>query len=87
MDLNRNFGHEWGGQGASRSSCSSSYRGNAAFSEPETRAVKEWVEKMKGEVDWAAYFTLHSYGQKWMTPWGYTNTVLPRDYREMVSNE
>ncbi|OXA64034.1 Carboxypeptidase B [Folsomia candida] len=84
VDLNRNFGHEWGGQGASRSSCSSSYRGNAAFSEPETRAVKEWVEKMKGEVDWAAYFTLHSYGQKWMTPWGYTNTVLPRDYREMI---
>ena len=29
------------------------------------------------------YITLHSYGQYWLTPWGYTYR-LPADYRQMV---
>jgi pimeloyl-ACP methyl ester carboxylesterase len=40
VDLNRNFGVAWGGRGASKSERSETYAGTAAFSEPESRALR-----------------------------------------------
>ena len=43
VDLNRNYGWLWGGRGASDVPTSDSYRGQSAFSEPETQAIRELV--------------------------------------------
>ena len=34
VDLNRNYGYHWGGQGASRQPCAETFAGSGAFSEP-----------------------------------------------------
>ena len=43
VDLNRNYGGLWGGPGASTVYADPTYRGAAAFSEPETQAVRELI--------------------------------------------
>ena len=43
VDLNRNYGWLWGGRGASDVPRSMTYRGQSAFSEPETQAIRELV--------------------------------------------
>ena len=42
-DLNRNYGGYWGGPGASDLFADPTYRGAAAFSEPETQNIRELV--------------------------------------------
>ncbi|XP_044759435.1 carboxypeptidase B-like isoform X2 [Coccinella septempunctata] len=79
-DLNRNFGHGWGGQGASGNPCTETYRGATAFSEPETSAIRNFISQNK--VPWKVYISFHSYGQYILYPWGYDRT-LPADYQDL----
>ena len=46
VDLNRNYGYSWGANntGSSPDPCSTTYRGTEEFSEPETAAVRDFVE-------------------------------------------
>ncbi|CAG2109692.1 unnamed protein product, partial [Medioppia subpectinata] len=76
-DPNRNFGYKWGGEGASTNPCSDTYRGSKAFSEPETKAVSDYVLSLGTKV--RAYFAVHSYGQYWLYPWGYTSALTKDD--------
>lgn len=80
VDLNRNFGFHWGGQGASKRPCAETFAGNGAFSEPETRALRDFMENTA--VKFYAYLTFHSYGQYILYPWGYDKTVPP-DYKDL----
>jgi hypothetical protein len=43
VDLNRNYGGLWGGDGASDVFADPTYRGGGPFSEPETQAVRELI--------------------------------------------
>jgi hypothetical protein len=43
VDLNRNYGGYWGGPGASDLFADPTYRGAAAFSEPETQSIRELI--------------------------------------------
>lgn len=43
VDLNRNYGYRWGGEGASRRPCDEIYAGSRQFSEPETAALSNYV--------------------------------------------
>nr|WP_042187487.1 M14 family zinc carboxypeptidase [Kibdelosporangium sp. MJ126-NF4]CEL18127.1 Carboxypeptidase T precursor [Kibdelosporangium sp. MJ126-NF4]CTQ90644.1 Carboxypeptidase T precursor (EC 3.4.17.18) [Kibdelosporangium sp. MJ126-NF4] len=43
VDLNRNYGAFWGGPGAGASGLASNYRGQAPFSEPEIRNIRELI--------------------------------------------
>ena len=45
IDLNRNYGYGWGANntGSSPYPCVSTYRGESAFSEPETQAVRDFI--------------------------------------------
>ncbi|XP_049875752.1 carboxypeptidase B-like [Pectinophora gossypiella] len=79
-DLNRNFGYRWGGKGASNNPCSEIYRGSRAFSEPETKAVSNFIKNIAS--NFTAYLTYHSYGQYLLYPWGYDN-VVPPDYEQL----
>jgi hypothetical protein len=76
VDLNRNFGYQWGLQpGSSAEPCSAEYRGEAPFSEPEARVIRNLVESQKlGMV-----VSLHSYGDVILYPYAYTMEPAPHD--------
>lgn len=75
VDLNRNWGYEWGhDNGSSGGTGSQTYRGTAPFSEPETRIVRDLalsLPRLAAQVD------LHSYGQLLLAPWGYSPDPPP----------
>jgi hypothetical protein len=84
VDLNRNWGHQWGpiaGGGSSGSCSNDTYRGVAAFSEPETQVIRDFVianPRIQSMMDW------HSYGQYVMSPWGYTSALpTPQSVADM----
>lgn len=80
VDLNRNFGYEWGGKGTSDKPCSEVFKGKSAFSEPESTAVKNFLENTK--EDFNAFLTYHSYGQYILYPWGY-DEILTEDTEDL----
>lgn len=49
-DYNRNWGFQWGVAGSSTNPCSEVYQGPRAFSEPETKAMSNYVLKIKDRV-------------------------------------
>ncbi|MGH1365897.1 MAG: M14 family metallopeptidase [Calditrichia bacterium] len=75
VDLNRNYGYQWGGPGSSGDSFSETYRGPSAFSEPESRAVRDFLNREQPK----AMITYHSYSQLVLYPWGHTNAPTPDD--------
>jgi murein tripeptide amidase MpaA len=75
VDLNRNWGFQWGGEGASTNPGNDTYRGPSAFSEPETSAMRDFVI---ANPRIAANIDFHSYSQLILSPWGYTS-ALPLD--------
>lgn len=74
MDLNRNWGYEWGGAGSSGLPCSDTYRGTGPFSEPESEAVSNFISSLSNVQ---GFIDFHSYGQWWLFPWGYVAEYTP----------
>ncbi len=68
VDLNRNFSIAWGGAGSSNRERAETYRGATAFSEPESRALRD----LAISEGIGAYLDFHSYGQLLLYPWSYT---------------
>ena len=68
VDLNRNFAFEWGANntGSSPDPCSDVYRGESAFSEPETQAVRDFIldHDFKNVLHYHSYSNLyiHAFG-------------------------
>jgi len=82
VDLNRNWDTIGFGLGAtSTNPCRETYRGSEASSEPETKAVATALLAIKDKV--RIYLSFHSYGQYWLTSWGY-KTSLPLDNDKLV---
>jgi len=73
VDLNRNYAHQWGGEGASDDPCSLVYQGPTPFSEPETRAIRDLVVTQGFDL----LMDLHSYGDLILYPWSYTEDPAP----------
>ncbi len=76
VDPNRNYGYMWGTLNINTSShvpSDPTYVGPRAFSEPETRAVRNLVarELFRGVI------TYHSFSQLILYPWGYTLLPIP----------
>jgi hypothetical protein len=67
--------------GAAGNGCDNTYHGPSAFSEDESANVRDAILSVADRTK--AYLTIHSYGQYWLTPWGYT-TDLPDDYPLLV---
>jgi carboxypeptidase T len=84
VDPNRNYGYMWGTLDNNTTSSVASddtYFGPRAFSEPETRAVRNLVAReLFGGV-----LTYHSYSQLILYPWGHTEKEITdvADLREM----
>jgi hypothetical protein len=75
-DLNRNYGYRWGCCGGSSGSTSSdTYRGPAAFSAPESRVVRDFVNgRIVGGVQQIkASMDFHSYSELVLWPFGHTS--------------
>ncbi|KAL3238896.1 hypothetical protein MRX96_021916 [Rhipicephalus microplus] len=77
-DANRNFdvGRFCRTRGSS-SPCQDTYCGDFAFSEPESRAIRDALWAIQGRTEY--YFSVHNFGQLWMFPYGYTDVPAP-DY-------
>ncbi|BES87638.1 unnamed protein product [Nesidiocoris tenuis] len=81
VDLNRNWGYNWGGLGTSNENCREIYRGTGPFSEPETRAVSNFILQNKDNMK--GFITFHSYGQYILLPYGHNYNSYPPDFKEM----
>lgn len=75
VDLNRNFGHQWGldDLGSSPNFGDFTYRGVAPFSEPESQVIRDFVRRHRFVIS----LCYHSYSNLWLYPWGYTFEPLP----------
>lgn len=67
VDLNRNYDSWWCTAGSSSYPGSDTYCGTAPFSEPETQAVKKFVEARKNLKTLMSY---HSFSDLILYPWG-----------------
>lgn len=68
-DLNRNFEFYWSTSASSRNPCSYVYSGDEAFSELESRAIRDLLHSINTTC--RMYLTLHSFGNYLLYPWGY----------------
>ncbi|OWF55235.1 carboxypeptidase B-like [Mizuhopecten yessoensis] len=83
VDLNRNFGYGYNPAiGGSTSICSDIYTGTKAFSEQESDGLQRYILDNQDQ-NFVSYLTVHSYGQMWLHPWGYTS-VLPDDVEDLT---
>jgi carboxypeptidase T len=74
-DLNRNYSYRWGCCGGSSGSTGSeTYRGPSAFSAPETRVIRDFVNSrvVGGVQQIKAAMDFHSYSELVLWPFGYT---------------
>jgi carboxypeptidase T len=81
-DLNRNYGYRWaccGGSSGLKSA--STYRGPARFSAPETRAMRDFIDRRRigGRQQIRTAITFHSAGEEILWPYGYTTADVPAD--------
>jgi len=76
VDLNRNYGFQWGYNNIGSQPIGSSpwYRGTAAFSEPESQAMKSFIEAHEFLLD----MNWHSWGNFLIYPWNY-ESILTSD--------
>jgi len=72
VDLNRNYGFQWGydNAGSSPNPQSDVFRGTAPFSEVETRAIRDFCQDHNFRVS----LNCHTYGKLLVHPWGYLDT-------------
>lgn len=90
VDLNRNYGFEWGAHGGSSPNpCQDTYRGSAPQSEPETLAVDAYMallfpDRRGFEAGDAApadtqgiFIDVHNYAEQVLWPWGGVTAPAP----------
>lgn len=75
VDLNRNYGFQWGIDdiGSEPFTYSERYRGAEAFSEPETQAIRDFCNSRT----FRTALNAHSYGNLLLNPWGYQPVACP----------
>ena len=75
VDLNRNYGFQWGFDniGSSPSASSATYRGTSAFSEPETQAIRNFsiLHEFRTSNNY------HTYFEGTLYPWAYNGANSP----------
>ena len=66
VDLNRNYGFSHGNFGAKEDPCAEDFSGPFPFSEPETRAMRDFIFKNVNEIKFV--YNFHAYGNMFVTP-------------------
>ncbi|XP_032876275.1 carboxypeptidase A6 [Amblyraja radiata] len=75
VDANRNWKIKWCSEGASLHPCADTYCGPMPESEPEVKAVANFLRKNKKQVK--AYISFHSYSQMLLYPYSYSEAIIP----------
>lgn len=77
VDLNRNYGYEWGydDSGSSPNYTSEVYRGASGFSEPETQVMRDFCNAHQFRLA----LNYHTYGNLLIYPWGYGYSIYTPD--------
>ncbi|CAH0663688.1 unnamed protein product [Spodoptera exigua] len=73
VDGNRNYDFFWNSVGTSNSACSDIFAGSRAFSEVETRVVRDILHEHLHRM--ALYITMHSFGSMILYPWGHDGSL------------
>jgi len=76
VDLNRNYSYQWGTTGVSMTPSADTYPGTAAFTEPETQAMKWFCENR----DFIFAFNAHTYADDILHPIGTTVAEFAVDH-------
>jgi len=82
VDLNRNFNYRWGGGGSSPDPCDETYCGKKPFSEVEALYLARYLYKIRRRL--VGFLDIHTFGQMWMSPWGYTQ-AMTKHYSSQLS--
>ncbi|MBK8845860.1 MAG: immune inhibitor A [Bacteroidetes bacterium] len=87
VDLNRNYGYNWGfdDNGSSPFTSSLTYRGATPFSEPETQLIRDFCNTHNFRIA----LNYHSYGNLLIYPWGYIDNLYTPDsgmFVDMATN-
>lgn len=79
VDLNRNYDYRFAINdiGSSGNPCAEDYRGPHAFSEPETAAIRDFVDAKKGSMVMA--FNFHAFGNLLIYPFNYDTSSANND--------
>ncbi len=82
VDLNRNYGYEWGynNSGSSPNPSSETYRGPAGFSEPETQMVRDFCL----QHNFVLTFNYHTFSNLLIYPWGYSDELAEPGLAELA---
>ncbi|XP_048736117.2 carboxypeptidase A5-like isoform X2 [Ostrea edulis] len=85
VDLDRNFGWEFGGKGSSSDPNDEEYRGEEAFSEPESKVFQD----ISADIAFDAFFSFHSGINHIYIPYSDTKSLQlkrePDNVQEMLS--
>jgi len=81
VDPNRNWAFHYGESGVSHNKCMETYCGPEAFSEVETRNIRDFVQTLEPVPVLGHCF--HSYSQLWLWPYGYAYNVYPENKEEI----
>ncbi|EFR00836.1 carboxypeptidase A1 [Nannizzia gypsea CBS 118893] len=76
-DLNRNYPYQWVGPGSSSNPCSDTYRGAQPGDGTEIKVHIANMKKIASYKGIAMFVDWHSYGQLFMSPYGYSCTARP----------
>ena len=90
IDLNRNYSYFWGfnDNGSSPNPSDETFRGLSAFSEPETSAIRNFVNSH----NFYLALNYHSFRNLWIYPWGFKNEetsdkLIFREYARWMTRE
>ena len=83
VDLNRNYGYNWGfdNAGSSPTTSNDTYRGTAGFSEPETQAMRNFCNARQ----FVTALNAHTYSNLLIYPWGYLPSIYTPDSATFVN--
>merc|ERR1712117_904431 len=81
VDPNRNWDFHWGESGVSDNPCTEVFPGDEAFSEIETRNIRDFVQTLEPTPILSHCF--HSYSQLWLWPYGYDYDAYPENREEL----
>lgn len=82
-DPNRNSDSHWMESGGGSSNpCSETFAGTHPFSEPEIKAITDYVASIKERIN--IYLAFHSYSQVLLSPYGHT-TELADNHNDLMA--
>jgi carboxypeptidase T len=76
VDLNRNYGFMWGTGGSSTSGSSDVFMGPEAFSEPETKTVRDFVAN---HLNAKVLLSFHTFSELILYPWGHKYDTISNE--------